>query len=126
MTKPSVGALVWHDLTVENAEGLRDFYAAVVGWSAEDVPMGDYADYAMSTPDGEAVAGVCHARGTNADIPPQWLTYVNVANVDASVRACEAGGGTIVAGPRGLMGGRFCVIRDPAGAVLALFEPPAA
>lgn len=36
---------------------------------------------------------------------------------------CTALGGTIVAGPRSLGdAGKFCVVRDPAGAVAALWE----
>jgi hypothetical protein len=31
--------------------------------------MGDYSDYTMMCPgDGDAVAGICHARGSNADL----------------------------------------------------------
>jgi len=124
MTRPEVGTLAWHDLTVPDAAALKDFYAAVVGWTVEEVPMGEYADYSMAPPGQEAVAGVCHARGPNADLPPQWLVYVSVADLDASLRAGAERGGETVAGPRGLAGGRFAVVRDPAGAVLALFEPP--
>lgn len=123
--KPAVGTVGWFDLTVADADSLRDFYANVVGWSVEPVSMGDYDDYSMTAPgSGQAVAGVCHARGGNADLPPQWLMYINVADLDASIGACEAGGGELVAGPKTMGGhGRYCVIRDPAGAVAALFEP---
>lgn len=119
-----VGKIGWIDMTVENAAEIRDFYANVVGLKPEDVSMGEYADYNMTMPaSGEAVAGVCHARGGNADIPPGWLIYFVVADVDASAEACEAGGGNVVVPVRGLAGGRFCVIRDPNGAVAALYQP---
>ena len=73
-SKPEVGAIGWADLTVENAEQVRDFYRVVVGWKVTELSMGDYNDYCMNTPTGrKTVAGVCHARGTNADLPPQWL-----------------------------------------------------
>ena len=33
--KPAVGTIGWKDLTVENAERVRDFYMGVAGWTAE-------------------------------------------------------------------------------------------
>lgn len=120
-----VGSIGWVDLTVEEASNLRDFYQKVVGWSVSSVPMGDYEDYCMHPAGDEAgpVAGICHARGPNADLPPQWLIYLTVADLDASLAACSATGGAVVAGPRSLGGsGRVAVIRDPAGAVCALFQ----
>ena len=125
---PPFGVVAWTDLTVSDAETVRDFYKAVVGWEAVPVPMGAYADYQMNAAGtDQPVAGVCHARGVNADLPPQWLLYVTVPDIDASIRACTDGGGSVIAGPRGMGAyGRFCVIRDPAGAVMALLEAPRA
>ena len=34
MELPKPGSIVWSDLTVPNAEAVRDFYARVTGWSA--------------------------------------------------------------------------------------------
>jgi len=111
-------------MTVDDADGLRDFYKSVVGWGTEAVSMGDYSDYSMTSPStGEAVSGICHARGSNADLPGGWLIYITVADVDASAAACTANGGEIVVAPKGLAGGRFCVIRDPSGATAALYQP---
>jgi uncharacterized protein len=117
------GTITWQDLTVADAETIRDFYCAVVGWTPEPARMGDYVDFTMMA-DGDPAAGVCHARGGNADLPPQWLIYITVEDLDASLEECLRLGGTIVAPPRGLSGGRFCVIKDPAGAVCALYQPP--
>jgi predicted enzyme related to lactoylglutathione lyase len=122
--KSEVGKIGWVDMSVGDADGVRDFYKAVVGWETEDVSMGDYSDYVMKMPDtGDGVAGVCHARGSNADLPPGWLIYIVVEDVEISAAACTANGGKIVLEPRGLAGGRFCVIEDPGGSVAALYQP---
>ncbi|HEV2131628.1 MAG TPA: VOC family protein [Longimicrobiaceae bacterium] len=122
---PAIGAIGWVDLTVENAEELRDFYREVVGWSDSALDMGGYSDFVMSLPgSGTAVAGVCHARGENAALPPQWLIYITVADLDESTRRCAERGGEVIAQRSMGSQGRYCVIRDPAGAVAALFEPP--
>jgi len=125
LNKHETGAITWTDLTVPNAEAVKTFYSQVVGWKTEAVSMGEYSDFNMNLPDsGKTVAGICHARGFNADLPAQWLVYINVANVEESAKRVAELGGKIISGPKDMGGyGRCCVIQDPAGAVAALFEP---
>ena len=119
--KLEIGKISWMDLTVDDAEGIRDFYCEVVGWKAQDHDMGAYNDYDIVTPESrETVTGICHARETNANVPSQWLMYVNVADVDESVERCLSLGGKVIDGPRMMGEHRFCVIQDPAGAVIGL------
>ncbi|MDZ4744857.1 MAG: VOC family protein [bacterium] len=139
---PQIGEILWHDLTVEHASDVKDFYKEVVGWTVSEVPMKGYVDYGMhgmnrastiqnasaadvegaSSGTGDMVAGVCHARGSNANIPPQWLMYVRVADVDVSVKKAVENGGEVIDGPRPYGDARFAVVKDPAGAVLALYS----
>jgi predicted enzyme related to lactoylglutathione lyase len=125
MADNELGAVCWTDLTVPDAEGVADFYRQVVGWTTSACDMGGYDDYCVNTPGaGKTVAGICHARGANADLPAQWLIYIVVADVDRSAAECVRLGGAVLTGPREMGGqGRFCVIRDPAGAVAALISP---
>ncbi|MDX1909777.1 MAG: VOC family protein [Bacteroidia bacterium] len=117
------GQIVWTDLTVSDADNIRQFYCDVIGWSAEPLSMGDYDDYVLYPGEGkDGVAGVCHARGINANVPPQWLIYVTVTSVAASVERCLAAGGRVLDGPRNMSNKPFCVIQDPAGAVIAIIE----
>jgi predicted enzyme related to lactoylglutathione lyase len=122
---PAPGTIGWADLTVPAAEATRDFYAAVVGWQAQALDMGGYSDFIMNAPGtGAAVAGVCHARGGNAAIPAVWLIYITVSDLDTSLAECSARGGEVVVAPRTASGAaRFAVIRDPAGAIAALYQP---
>ncbi|MBT8067458.1 MAG: VOC family protein [Gammaproteobacteria bacterium] len=118
-----IGKIGWIDISVDDATGLRDFYSDVVGWKSVDVSMGDYADYSMTMPGtGDVVTGICHARGTNADLKGGWLVYITVADVQASAAACVANGGKVIVEPRSLAGGQFCVIEDPSGATAALYQ----
>jgi uncharacterized protein len=120
---PAIGTLIGFDLTVDKAEAVKDFYATVVGWEVEPLDMGGYADYFMKSPEtGDTVAGICHARGDNAGLPGQWLSYVVVPDLEASLALCAAQGGTVLTEIRDGCEARYCVIRDPAGAVLALME----
>lgn len=127
MNPPQPGQIGWIDLTVPDAVRVRDFYARVAGWTPSPVPMEGYDDFCMLPPGAEIpAAGICHARGANASLPAQWLIYITVPDVDRSARDCTELGGEIVVPVREMGGGRFAVIRDPAGAVCALFQPPAA
>lgn len=126
MTSPAIGTVGWLDLTVDDADTLRDFYAAVCGWTSHPVDMGGYVDHAMGPEDGEPVAGVCHARGPNAEQPGGWVPYVVVADVTASLHEAVARGGRVVADRRDPEGEGFAVVADPSDAVLALWQAPRA
>ncbi|MBF2754725.1 MAG: VOC family protein [Gammaproteobacteria bacterium AqS3] len=119
------GCISWCDLTVADAPATCDFYKSVVGWSVEEVEMQDdgrgYADYCMLDEGGNAAAGVCHARGVNADLPPVWLIYLPVGDLAESLRRVVQEGGAVIHSTRGGGEGyQYAVIRDPAGAHLAL------
>ena len=55
----NIGKIGWIDMTVDDADFLRDFHKDVVGWTVEDTSMGDYSDYTMMSPaDGAAVSAL--------------------------------------------------------------------
>jgi uncharacterized protein len=115
------GIFLWVDLTVTEAEKIREFYSAVIGWTYEGVDMGGYEDYSMKTPNGEVVAGICHNQGVNANIPPCWINYISVESVKESTKACLEKGGKIIEGPRKQKEDFFAIIQDPAGAHFAIY-----
>lgn len=127
-----MGRILWHDLTVPDADRLRGFYHAVAGWDTRPHPMGEWNDFdvlAPADPSGgdetaerETIAGLCHARGSNANVPPVWLMYVQVADARKAAEAALQQGGAVLDGPRAMGGGTFAVIRDPAGAIFAVYS----
>lgn len=122
---PSVGRIAWLDLTVSDGSTTRDFYAQVIGWAVQPLEMEDggerYADYVMLGSDGNPAAGVCHARGANAGLPPVWMLYLPVGDLAESLRRVEEEGGTIVKVTQGEDGKYvYAAIQDPVGVYLAL------
>ena len=120
-----VGCLAWLDLTVPDASAARNFYRQVVGWSVQDVAMGDalerYADYNMVGDDGLPAAGVCHARGVNLGLPAVWMIYLPVGDLAESLRRVQGGGGKVIKVTRGTDGEyAYAAIQDPVGTCLAL------
>ena len=120
-----VGRISWLDLTVPNATATRDFYQQVVGWTVQDVGMEDagesYADYSMLGGDGNSAAGVCHARGTNAALPPVWLIYLPVGDLAESLRRVAAEGGQVLKEAKGADDAHaYAIVQDPVGVTFAL------
>ncbi len=113
---------MWIDLTVENAEAVRDFYAEVIGWKSEPVSMDDYNDYIMKA-DAEPIAGICHARGVNANLPPVWIPYFQVKSLENGLQSCIKGGGAVIT-PIKSFGekNRYAIIQAPSGAVCGIWE----
>ena len=117
------GAIDWRDICVPDAVALRDFYSEVVGWTYEAVQVEDYEDFTMIDSTGAPVAGICHARGINAELPSDWLVYITVKNLDESLTKLIHAGGAILAGPNVIDTVHYCVVRDPAGAPFSLYQP---
>jgi predicted enzyme related to lactoylglutathione lyase len=119
-----IGAIMWVDQTSPNAPELLEFYKQVVGWTVTPVAMGDYDDWCVNEPaTGKAVAGICNARGVNADLPPGWIVYVTVDDVDAAAERAVALGGEVLRPPSPpSSSARYCIVRDPGGSVVALYQ----
>jgi uncharacterized protein len=120
-----VGRIGWLDLTVADAAATREFYRQVVGWSVQDVAMVDgderYADYNMLGEDGAPAAGICHARGVNAALPPVWMIYLPVGDLAESLRRVQEEGGEVILTMQGEDGAHvYAAVRDPVGACFAL------
>lgn len=115
--------MAWLDLSVTNADEVKDFYQKVVGWQDIAVDMGDYQDYAMKPADSEEpVAGICHAKGCNIDVPPAWLPYFLVENIETAVSDVKQLGGEMVTEVKSMGKDKYAMIKDPGGAVCALYQ----
>lgn len=123
--KFNIGAIVSTDITVPQADLLKDFYTQVIGWQTEDFHMKDdqgaYTDYVVKDDKGNWAAGICHSRGVNRDLPPQWIVYINVADIAQSIRKCIELGGKVLKESKNAEGVyQYALLQDPLGAVLAV------
>ncbi|MGV6800971.1 MAG: VOC family protein [bacterium] len=131
MTGQHIGHILWTDLTVPDAENIREFYERVIGWTSQGIDMGGYNDHMMksaspplikSEEEAATIAGICHAQGSNAGLPAQWINYFGVADLDKARAEVTELGGQLRSDIRRYGNDRYCVIEDPAGAVCGLFE----
>jgi predicted enzyme related to lactoylglutathione lyase len=122
------GAFSWVDLATTDLPAAKAFYGALFGWEMEDGDAGGGAVYTMCRLDGDAVCGLfemtADMRATG--LPPSWTSYVTVEDADAAAaRAGELGGGAVDESFDVLDAGRMAVLRDPQGAVFAVWQPRA-
>ena len=119
------GAFTWADAVSTDQAKSRTFYAGLMGWQPDEVPMGDGMTYTMFKQDGENICGLGpmmadqQAQGT----PSYWNNYVAVDDVDSIVSKITAAGGTVIMPPMDVFdSGRMLVIQDPTGAMLGLWQ----
>ncbi len=117
------GTFCWADLGTPDAVAATRFYTTLFGWTAEARPTESDAFYTMLHADGRSVAAL-YQQEAPPNGPPHWLSYICVASVsDAAGRARGLGGAVLMEPFDVLDVGRMAMVRDPAGAVVALWEP---
>jgi predicted enzyme related to lactoylglutathione lyase len=117
------GTFCWADLGTPDAAAATRFYTALFGWTAEDRPMGPGASYTMLHADGRSVAALYPQEAAQQG-PPHWLSYISVASASDAAARATALGGTLLMEPFDVLDvGRMAMVQDPAGAVVALWEP---
>jgi predicted enzyme related to lactoylglutathione lyase len=116
------GRFIWNELhTPKPAEALT-FYQKVLGFAHRSVAMGPSGTYHILSQGGVDRGGcIDHLP---AGVPPSWLPYVYVDDVDATLARAARLGATIVVAAEDIPGvGRLGVFKDPVGAVLAIMKP---
>lgn len=111
---------IWSELISPDVGESRNFYTALLGWTADDAPSG--GGYTLFRKDGKEIAGLM--APPNADTPaPMWFTYVTVDDVDATVAMAEELGGKVLQPAFDVpQVGRGAVIADSTGAAVGLFQ----
>ncbi|MET8244195.1 VOC family protein [Streptomyces sp. NPDC005202] len=113
------GSLGWVELGTRDIKRARDFYTTVFGWSVNASEW--YTQWGMH---GQDFGGVM-AMGDRfpADVPPHWLPYFAVEDVDTTTDVAVRAGGKALLEPTSVPDGpRIAVLRDPQGAALGIYQ----
>jgi predicted enzyme related to lactoylglutathione lyase len=119
------GSFCWFELATTDQSAAKKFYQSLFGWGVNDTPMGPDEIYTIFTVDGrDCAAGYTMRKEQRSmGIPPNWLLYIAVANVDLSASKAATAGGTLLMAPFDVMdAGRMAVVQDPTGATFALWQ----
>ena len=112
--------LVWAELHTPDRGASKTFYTELFNWSAREDPSGEYTEWKVA---GNSIGGMMAIPPEQQGIPPHWLIYASVSDCDETLgKAVEMGATIIVAGQDVPNEGRFGVIADPAGAVIAVIK----
>jgi len=113
------GALSWDELASSDMKASAGFYSQLFGWTVEPVEGMQFPYMTIKNAAGRNNGGI---RPTMDSEPPNWLVYFGVDELKAVVsKVGELGGGTI-SGPMDIGVGSIAVVRDPQGAVFALYQ----
>lgn len=117
------GTFSWVELGTTDANAAKKFYGQLLGWSFDDTPMGPDAVYTTCKSGGKTVCALYKMGKEMQGVPPNWLSYVTVDDVDATAKKITANGGKLVKEPFDVMDlGRMLVAQDPTGATFALWQ----
>jgi uncharacterized protein len=118
---PGLGQVSWHELMTTDYEAGFEFYSGLVGWEkTTEFDMGEAGMYQMYGVPGHQLGGMFNLTG-RLPLPPSWLLYFSVDDIQGAVERVTSGGGQVLNGPMEVPGGDLvahCV--DPTGGVFAL------
>lgn len=114
------GKFVWHDLLTNDVSAVKKFYAALFGWKFNN----GSDEYTTILKDSLPIGGIVYVEDLENEInSSQWMSYLSVDDVDKSVDFIKQNGGTVLRETHHLEGrGRFAVVQDAQGALLALLR----
>ena len=120
--QPKIGEFCWNELATADVAAAKDFYGKVFGWKFTEHKMGDMT-YTMIKIKDQEFGGIW-AIPENQKMPPHWLSYILVDNIEQTVENARKNGAHIIrpVTPAGDMG-RLAIFTDPTGAHIALWEP---
>ena len=115
----------WVDLQAPDQAGAKAFYAGLLGWTYDDMPMGPDAVYSMAKLGDGVVAAIAPQSPelAAAKAPAMWNTYIAVDDADEATERARAAGGTVAMEPFDIpQAGRMAFVLDPAGTPVALWQ----
>ncbi len=115
------GTFCWDELHTKDMAAAKKFYGGAFGWTGKGEADGGDAYWHWKHANKEIGGMTSHMGGPN--VPPHWLAYVAVSDVDAVTKKVAALGGKVLMPAMEIAKvGRFSVVQDPTGAVFSPFH----
>lgn len=114
---PKHGEFCWNELITTDTDKAKDFYTKLLGWEPMAFP-GDMP-YTVFSKGEKRLAGMMAKTPEMGDVPPHWMAYIAVDDVDATAKQIEDLGGKICVPPMDIPNvGRMVAATDPTGAAI--------
>ena len=119
------GMVQWNELNTHDSAAARTFYGAVLGWTFDEMPMGDGSSYWIIRSAGEMVGGIFEmVNPAFAGIPEHWFTHFAVDDLRKRIETVRDNGGTVTREPFEVPGvGTLAVVQAASGSHCAFVEP---
>jgi predicted enzyme related to lactoylglutathione lyase len=113
------GKFYWNELMTRDVAKAKKFYGDSLGWTFEDMPMGDamYGTYTIARAGDDMVGGMFDISGDMFKGQPEtWFSYVAVDDLDQRLAKAKKAGGKVLREPFDVPGiGRIAIIADTNG-----------
>lgn len=118
------GSMTWQEVNTRDAEQAREFYTRLFSVGSEPMPGVEGLTYHTLKKDGQEVGGIMQMDEEHwpASIPPHWMPYFAVNDVQEAVRVAAGEGGTVQVPPFDSPYGTIAILADPDGAVFSVIE----
>jgi predicted enzyme related to lactoylglutathione lyase len=123
--KHTPGSFCWVELATCDQAAARDFYTKLFGWTFNEFPMGPGDLYTIFRLRDRDVAAAYTMRKEQRDqgVPPNWMIYILVDDVDDAAARAGQLDGKVCAPPFDVMDvGRMSVIQDSTGGMFAAWQ----
>ena len=122
-----VGDTSWHELWTTDTAAAYEFYTKLFGWRSAgefaDPNIGVYRMFGLGEAD---LGGIAQITAEMEGMPPNWLPYFRVSDLEEAIVRVKANGGKILVGPMEVPGGdRIAQCLDAQGGSFALHGPRA-
>ncbi|NDV18071.1 hypothetical protein GO013_01395 [Pseudodesulfovibrio sp. JC047] len=119
--KPRANLWFGAELWTTDVDGAVRFYTPLGGYQSEQVDVHDAVSYTVLYTNDQPRAGVVSIPWN--DVDPQWVPYVAVEDIQATVTLIEDNGGRILIAPQmDVKSGRVALFADPTGAIVGIQE----
>jgi predicted enzyme related to lactoylglutathione lyase len=118
------GALCWSELTTRDTKAAESFYKGLFGWTAKNSSGDVGMEYTEFSNQGQPNVGMLPMPAQMpASVPSYWMPYFQVADCDGSTAKAKELGASLMVGPKDIpKTGRFVILKDPQGAMFAVFQ----
>lgn len=114
--------LSWAECASTDATKVRDFYTEVMGWTYDEMDMGDAGKYTLFKAEGESASGLM--QNPMPGVPSYWMVYFEVADCRQMTERVKSMGGKTFMDSDVVPGvGVISVLADPQGAMFGMIEP---
>jgi len=119
----AAGVFSWSELNTTDYESAWKFYSELVNWKERgQTEMAPGQTYFMFNDAIEQTKGGMSNFANQMKVPPHWLYYITVDDIDAACARVTAAGGKVRGGPMEIPGNdKIAQCMDPQGAAFAIY-----